>query len=264
MNMCIQSPEQIRALLTEARESCSPCVVERLMVILRYAEHPESIAETCEFFGISRTTLANWLQRLDPANLSSLDDRSREPKGLHYNSTPNDVIEKIRSIRTDKPLLGKERIAELLRERHGIDVSASTVGRIIDRECLYFANTPYHLKKRLEHKSKQSERKKTRTENDATDSSAEDRESSMNPQDMVVAPTVIERSVPVHVIGGSAIWRFVVMLCVITNVVFAGFLVATATMESWRRPSQQGASMPSIEARMTQPVHAAPSAMPHP
>jgi hypothetical protein len=45
--------------------------------------------------------------------------------------------------------MGKERIVELLQQEHQITLSASTVGRVIERECLYFDATPLHWKKRM-------------------------------------------------------------------------------------------------------------------
>ncbi len=121
---------------------------ERLTWITHFLTHDQSMVDTCVAFGVSRSTFRRWLERFDPQDLLALEEKSHEPMTVRQPAVPSEVVAQIRAFRERSPLMGKERIAELLRER-GADVSASTVGRVIERECLYFADTPLHWKKRL-------------------------------------------------------------------------------------------------------------------
>jgi hypothetical protein len=56
----------------------------------------------------------------------------------------------VREARMRSPLIGKEKIRQWLSVTHGMHVSSSTIGRIIERDCLYFAATPLHWKKRTQ------------------------------------------------------------------------------------------------------------------
>jgi len=80
-------------------------------------------------------------------NLESLENRPSD----HAPRTPAiapGIVALIRAIRQQHPLEGKRQISERLRYEHGVTVSHSTVGRVIERECLYFADTPLHWRKR--------------------------------------------------------------------------------------------------------------------
>lgn len=122
---------------------------ERLAWIVHFLTHDHSITDTCLEFGISRSTFCRWLERFNPDDLTSLEERSHEPQTLRQSAVSAEVTEMIRAYRKASPLLGKERIAEMLKAEHGVDLSPSTVGRVIERECLYFADTPLHWKKRM-------------------------------------------------------------------------------------------------------------------
>lgn len=122
---------------------------ERLSWITHFLGNDHSITDTCAAFDISRSTFCRWLDRFDPNDLMSLEERSHEPLTIRQSAVSAETVAQIRAYRTASPLLGKERISELLLAEHGAHVSPSTVGRIIDRECLYFADTPLHWKKRM-------------------------------------------------------------------------------------------------------------------
>ncbi len=122
---------------------------ERLGWILHFVEHGCSVGDTCKAFDISRSTFHRWLDRFDPNDLSSLEEKSHEPLNVRQSQVAPEIVEHIRKYRQDSPLMGKERIAELLERDHGVMLSGSTIGRVIDRECLYFADTPLHWKKRM-------------------------------------------------------------------------------------------------------------------
>lgn len=118
----------------------------RLRWLAHYFENGESVTATCRHFGIPRMTFYRMFERFDPTDPQSLENSAR--KTPQSALTAPQVISLIRAYRVSQPLAGKERIAELLLAEHGVTVSASTVGRVIEREGLYFAETPLHLRKR--------------------------------------------------------------------------------------------------------------------
>ncbi len=145
------TPDELHALRTSPqRQSLSPMAAVRLDCILHFLEHGQSIAQTCEVFHISRGTLQRWLDRFDPTDLQTLEERSNMP--ARGTAVPETVVSLIRGYRTESPLLGKEVIATRLQTQHGIIVSPSTVGRVIEAECLYFGDTPLHWRKRMYHR----------------------------------------------------------------------------------------------------------------
>ena len=238
------SPEQLNNLLARARsENLDAVIIQRLQVILHFAEHQYSISETCRQFGISRSTFHRWMERFDANDLSTLADKSHEPLTFRQSAIEPAVIEIIRRYRMRYPQMGKERIAELLFRDHGQDISPSSVGRVIERECLYFADTPLHWKKRMEHQR-------------------------ANGQSDLVAPPE-----PVHVQvtaeqefdettspeSSTTTWswvrRFVIVSSVITNVAFVSILVGMALMERF----SSHPTVPNTEAVQQQVLHAAPS-----
>lgn len=90
--------------------------------------HPVTV--TCRRFGISRATYYRWKARFNPRNLKSLENRSKRPKNVRKPKWTWQLAEKVRELRELYPAWGKAKIAVLLKKQ-GIEVSESTVGRIL-------------------------------------------------------------------------------------------------------------------------------------
>lgn len=242
------SPEQIKILLTRAeREGMDSSVIKRLTVILHFAENHHSISDTCRQFQISRSTFHRWMERFNPEDLTTLADKSNESQQYRSSAIDQETIELIRRYRMRYLQMGKERIAELLLSEH---LSPSSVGRVIERECLYFADTPLHWKKRMEHG--------VRTEN----ATAEFSEETMRdqPEDADVVPVhehivITEEELEVAPKKLRTTWsgmkRFIIVSSVITNVVFVSILLGMALFEHVDTP-------PSSDLETLQTLHAAP------
>ncbi|HVW66934.1 MAG TPA: helix-turn-helix domain-containing protein [Candidatus Peribacteraceae bacterium] len=143
-------PSDIEAILTsEQAMLLSPAARERLGWIAYVVRNQCSISDACTHLGISRSSLHRWLERFDPTDLSSLEEKSHDPHSTRSSNVPLHIVALIRAYREREPLMGKERIRELLRAEHDVDLSSSTIGRVIERECLYFAQTPLHWRKRM-------------------------------------------------------------------------------------------------------------------
>jgi len=110
--------------------------------------HEGNVSLTCRYFGISRSTFLRWATRFDPRRPETLEERSRRPHHVRAPKTAKNVVELIRTYRRKFPTLGKAQIAGKLQAEHHLQVSASTVGRVIARERLFFADLPSHQYKR--------------------------------------------------------------------------------------------------------------------
>ncbi|OIO53617.1 hypothetical protein AUJ46_04470 [Candidatus Peregrinibacteria bacterium CG1_02_54_53] len=126
---------------------------ERLECLLYYFAHNRNASGTARHFGISRATFYNWLHKADFNNLCSLENCSTAPRHVPEPITDKRTVALIRRHRMSDPLIGKEKLSAHLRSAHNIHLSASTVGRVIHRNCFYFANTPAHRSKRHGHHS---------------------------------------------------------------------------------------------------------------
>lgn len=253
------SPEHLHILLARAqRDGLDTSVVERLTVILHFAQHQYSISETCRQFNISRSTFHRWMERFDPEDLSTLADKSHEPLNLRQSAIDPASIELIRRYRMRYPQMGKERISELLIRDHSTEISASSVGRIIDRECLYFADTPLHWKKRMEHQrgSANSGEMIDSMQPAAEQTAASDQSDRIAAQRITIVPDESEdepRALP-H-LTWQHIKRLVIVSSVITNIAFAAILGGMALFE---RVSETHTASPQIDVQQQEVLHAAP------
>lgn len=193
---------------------------KRLEWILFFAKRGCSVSDTCTHFGISRSTLHRWLERFDPTRLSSLEDEEVSTQVTHASA---EVVAWIRDYRTRMPLIGKEKIRELLAHAHGVHLSSSTVGRVIERECLYFANTPLHWRKRMA---------RQHTAN------AQDGAAHVAPLPAVTPQIATESAAPhscmlcaLHRFNWKPLLRTCVLTSVLMNIAFLTFLMLTAMWE---------------------------------
>ena len=100
--------------------------------ILRHADSDQwNVAQTCRYFGISRTAFYRWKKRFDQHREAGLADRSRTP---HHQprATSSAVVSKILSLRQNYHF-GAYRIAAYLRRFHQIEIARSSVHRILVR-----------------------------------------------------------------------------------------------------------------------------------
>ncbi len=121
----------------------------RLRCILQYLEHDQSMDDVAAMFGTTPNALLRWLDRFDPTDPSTLEDKSRRPHAVRSTQLSADVVALIHAYRKSAPKTGKEEISVALQKEHGVDASPSAIGRVIERDCLYFADSPLHMRKRL-------------------------------------------------------------------------------------------------------------------
>lgn len=96
---------------------------------LRWFDHYRKYGNarlTCRYFGISAQTFYRWKRRFDKYDLTTLEELSCRPQISSH------VAERIRELREQYPCWGRDKLAVLL-HREGIEISSSTVGRVINR-----------------------------------------------------------------------------------------------------------------------------------
>ena len=102
---------------------------------LRWFDHYDqsrNVWKTCRYFGIAPQTFYRWRNRFDPYDLTTLESSSSRPHHVRQVQTPAVVVERILKLRGQYPRWGKDKL-EVLLQREGLKVSASTVGRTLKR-----------------------------------------------------------------------------------------------------------------------------------
>jgi transposase InsO family protein len=107
----------------------------RLKIIDWHRAHGENISLTARHFGLTRYTVRQWVKRFNRQGILGLNNRSRRPKHLRQPTTSRSIVFEIRRIRKQYPAWSKYKIKVLL-NKQGIDISASTIGRILKRKGL--------------------------------------------------------------------------------------------------------------------------------
>lgn len=113
------------------RNDLSKEAQQRLKWFDHYHRH-HNVRFTCRYFGISPQTFYRWQSRYDPHQLKSLESKSSRPHKVREPETPSPVILRIQKLREQYPRWGRDKIQVLLK-REGLYLSASTVGRVINR-----------------------------------------------------------------------------------------------------------------------------------
>lgn len=102
---------------------------DRLRAVALWQETGE-VDLACQTFSLSRASLYRWRKRLDPKDLTSIQDRSRKPHRLRKPTWSPDLVHAVKRLRETYPRWGKDKLVILLR-REGFSTSTSTVGRLL-------------------------------------------------------------------------------------------------------------------------------------
>ena len=109
----------------EAREELE---VRFKLVVLDFASHI-GVTKACREFNVPRSTFYRWKQRYESEGRSGLN-RKKPVAHSHPRTTSPEVVEKILKLRAEYQL-GSLRIMYYLDRYHGINVSESTVSRVL-------------------------------------------------------------------------------------------------------------------------------------
>jgi len=123
----IVSWEQIRAV------SLSRKAQKRLVWIDWYNSHGKKVKLTLRHFALSPDVFYRWRKRFDEKGILGLEDdtKTRRPYKVREMTTPQVVIDRIKSIRAFDPEKSKYEIQEELR-REGIIIGQSAIQRVIN------------------------------------------------------------------------------------------------------------------------------------
>jgi len=97
--------------------------------------HGSNVSLTARHFGLGRMTMHRWIRRLKHCGPIGLNEKSRRPKKTRTPTTSSNTVLRIVKLRKQYPAWSKYKIKVLL-EREGIQVSVSTVGRVLKRRGL--------------------------------------------------------------------------------------------------------------------------------
>ena len=119
---------------------------QRIKILDWHKAHGKNASLTARHFGIGRMTLFRWLKRVEKFGLLGLNESSRKPKRCRTPVTPWPVIARIVELRKQYPAWSKHKLAAILK-REGMDISPSTVGRILKRKGLIDKRTSARRRK---------------------------------------------------------------------------------------------------------------------
>lgn len=107
----------------------------KIKVLDWHKEHDNNVSLTARHFGLGRMTVHRWLKQIKHYGPIGLNEKSRRPKRVRQPTTPCNTVIRIVQLRKQYPAWSKYKIKVLL-EREDIQVSASTVGRVLKRRGL--------------------------------------------------------------------------------------------------------------------------------
>lgn len=97
--------------------------------------HDNNISLTARHSGLGRITVHRWLKEIRHHGPIGLNEKSRRPKRVRKPITSWDIVIRTIQLRKQYPAWSKYKLKALL-EREGIQVSASTIGRILKKRGL--------------------------------------------------------------------------------------------------------------------------------
>lgn len=107
----------------------------RIKVLDWYRMQGNNVSRTCWHFGIGRMTFYRWLRKFQRYGVVGLNEQSQRPKNFRRPTTAWNTVIRIVQLRKQYPAWSKYKLRALL-AREGIQVSASTVGRVLKRRGL--------------------------------------------------------------------------------------------------------------------------------
>ncbi len=107
----------------------------KIKILDWHRAHESNNSLTARHFGLGRMTLYRWIKRFKQYGITGLNEESRKPKQLRQPATPWNIVIRIVQLRKQYPAWSKYKLGALLK-REGVEVSASTVGRVLRRRGL--------------------------------------------------------------------------------------------------------------------------------
>lgn len=106
-------------------------IKDQVKTWVKLKSHKVPERDISKITGISRASFYRYKKSIESFGLKGLERRSKRPKSFRTSKIPNETIELILKLRHDNPTYGKAKIYVLLRRDHKVNISESTVGRVI-------------------------------------------------------------------------------------------------------------------------------------
>jgi transposase InsO family protein len=127
----------------------SPEAKRRLKWLDWHSSHGKNSRLTCRHFDISPDTFYRWRKRFKVGCLATLENCSRKPLNFRKSDIPSKTIDLTIHLRKQDMGLSKYKLSFILKRDYGIDLSPSSVGRILKAKGLIQeANLVKNIKKR--------------------------------------------------------------------------------------------------------------------
>ena len=101
-----------------------------------YYAHGKNKRLTARHFGLSPNTIYKWLKRSQGKTLKSYESYSTKPKRFRQSLLPFSTIQLIKQLRQEDMGLSKYKLAIILKRDYDINISSSTVGRVLTKSGL--------------------------------------------------------------------------------------------------------------------------------
>jgi transposase InsO family protein len=111
-----------------------------------YQKKTNNVALICRHFDIQRSLFYKWHNRYQRLGIKGLESQPKKPKRFRQSNIPLEYIDLVRKLRKQYPYFSKYKLAVILKRDFDINLSDSTVGRIIKKHNLFF-RSPYRSKK---------------------------------------------------------------------------------------------------------------------
>ena len=98
--------------------------------------HGKNKRLTARHFGLSPNTIYKWLKRGQGKTLKSYESYSTKPRRYRTSLLPLSTIQLINELRQEDMALSKYKLTTILQRDFGINISASTVGRVLIKSGL--------------------------------------------------------------------------------------------------------------------------------
>lgn len=129
-------------------DKLSPKAIVRYKAINLYNSGRYSLLQICEIFEIDRSTFYRWRKKFKSNQVHSLEDRSKKPHQTRRKVVRTTKIEaQVCQIRRKYPYFGKEKIKKILEREDGINISVSSVGRILSQYRTILPNMKVQTKR---------------------------------------------------------------------------------------------------------------------
>ena len=129
----------------------------RLRMIQYYHENEKNLSFTARAFRCDRKTVRKWLRRFLKEGPQGLKRKPKKNPPPH--KTPHEIEGKVIELKKKNPKLGQDKIKHILSGQYGIEISSSTINRILNQKGL--------IKKRKKKWQKKRDLKKLREDMNA-------------------------------------------------------------------------------------------------